>query len=141
MDINRILTGVLVALLGLIVYRSFHPSTTFAADGKDAYWDAAVRESQASGKPTIVLFTADWCPACQALHRELASSEAQAELSHYYVYTVNLTNQTHAMSDHAHQFGARYIPLMIRYDTDQKETARTNWLSEADLIQWLKAGE
>ena len=134
MDINKIFTGALLVLLGLVVYRSFHPSTTFAADGADRYWDAAVRDSQASGKPTIVLFTADWCPACQALHRELASPEAQAELDHYYVYTVNMTNPTPQIAQHAQQFGARYIPLMIRYDTDQKETARTNWLSEENLI-------
>lgn len=141
MDINKILTGTLFVLVGMIVYRSLHPSTTFAADGTDVYWDYAVRESQASGKPTLVMFTAAWCPACQATHRILDTPAGQAELSHYYVYTVDLTNPTHAASEHARQFGAKWIPLLIRYDTNQKETARTNSLPPNELIEWLKAGE
>jgi thiol:disulfide interchange protein len=141
MDTTRIFTGALAVLLGLVVYRSLHPSTTFAADGLDSRWDYAVQESRDSGKPTLVLFTADWCSACQALHRTLATPAAQAELAHYYVFTVNLTNETHADEVHASQFGARYIPLLIRDDTDEKETDRTNSLPPEELVEWLKDGE
>ncbi|HEX3359183.1 MAG TPA: thioredoxin fold domain-containing protein [Tepidisphaeraceae bacterium] len=143
MDIpfSRLITGVFLLLIGVFVYRSLHPATTFAADGIDSTWDAAVQESHDSGKPTIVLFTAGWCPACQMLHRELSTGAVEAELAHYYFHTVSLTQPTPQNQEHARQFGARYIPLMIRYDTNQKETGRTNFLPTEQLVEWLKEGE
>jgi thiol:disulfide interchange protein DsbD len=141
LPINKILVGVLVLLLGTIAYRALHPSMAFAADGIDPAWDQAVQEAHASGKPTIVLFTADWCPACRALHTSFTRPDVDAELDHYYLVKVDLTHPSLSAQEHARKYGAEYIPLMIRFDTDQKETARTNSLPPENLVQWLKAGE
>ena len=141
LPINKILGGVIVLLLGTIAYRALHPSTTFAADGADRYWDQAAQEARTSGKPTIVLFTADWCPACRALHAAFRRDDVLAELDHYNLYTVDLTHPTPQAQEHARKYGAEYIPLMIRFDTDQKETGRTNSLPPEKLVEWLKAGE
>ena len=145
MEINppKLATIAFLALLGLFIYRLHQPSTTFAADGTDPDWDAAVQRSALAHQPTVVLFTAGWCPACQALHANVLSrADVRAELQgHYTLYTVDLTHPSAQVQAHAEKFHADYIPLLVRYDVDGKETARTNYLPPAELIAWLKAGE
>src|SRR5437764_5927649 len=88
--------AILVVLGGIMVYRLYHPSTTFAADGIDPAWDAAVQRSRDAGRPTVLLFTAAWCPACRALHANVLSrGDVQDELhGHYSFFRVDMTNQT-----------------------------------------------
>jgi len=134
---------VLVVLGGLLFYRMQHPSTTFAADGIDPNWDATAARCHDRGMPAVVLFTAEWCPTCRALHADVLSrSEVQDELQrHYSFYTVDLTNPTRQAQARARKFGVSGIPLMIRYDADGKETDRVNYLGPEQMINWLKAGE
>jgi thiol:disulfide interchange protein len=133
----------MLAILAVFFFYRMHHSTTFAADGIDPDWDAAVQHSQGSGQPTVVLFTAGWCPACQSLHANVLSrGDVQQELeSHYNFYMVDLTNPSPQVQEHARKFGVRYIPLLIRYDANGKETDRTNYLQADQLIAGLKAGE
>jgi thiol:disulfide interchange protein len=134
----------LAVVLGLVmVYRSQHPSTKFAADGADVAWDYAVRSSQNSGQPTVVLFTANWCPACHALHGDVLSrSDVRQELlGHYYFYTVDLSNPSPQAQAHARRLGVHAIPQLIRYDKNGDEADRANYLDPQQMIAWLKAGE
>jgi thiol:disulfide interchange protein DsbD len=135
--------AIVVLIAGLLFYRMWHPSTTFAADGIDPSWDMAVHQSHDAGLPTVVLFTADWCPACRSLHANVLSrNDVRQELNgHYYLYTVNLTSPSASVQAHAQRCGVHAIPLLIRYDTDGRETDRTNYLTPDDMIAWLKAGE
>jgi len=134
----------LAVLVGLVlVYRSQHPSTRFAADGADVAWDYAVRTSQNSGQPTVVLFTANWCPACQMLHGDVLSrGDVRQELSsHYSFYTVDLSRPSPQVQAHARKLGVNAIPQLIRYDKNGDETDRANYLDPQQMIAWLRAGE
>jgi thiol:disulfide interchange protein len=135
--------AVVVVFLGVLIYRSEHPSTKFAADGTDNGWDYAVRKSQSSGQPTVVLFSARWCPACQSLHGDVLSrGDVQHELAgHFNFYTVDLTNPSPPVQAHARKLGVSAIPQLIRYDKHGDETDRTNYLDPEQMIAWLKAGE
>ena len=137
--------GVLVAalLVGLLIYRGAHPSTTLAADGMDPKWDAAVESSKISGQPTVVLFTAGWCGSCQWLHANVLSrSDIQSELSeHYNFCTIDLTNPRESVQAHASKLGVSGIPTLIRYDSDGKEISRCHALPADEMMAWLKAGE
>jgi thiol:disulfide interchange protein len=139
----KAVVGILVVLCGLMFYRLHHPATTFAADGADPDWDAAAHYSHDAGQPTVVLFTAGWCPACRALHANVLSrSDVEQELqNHYSFYAVDLTNPSRGAQIHAQKCGVRYIPLLIRYDANGKETDRTNYMDADSLMAWLKAGE
>ncbi len=132
----------LVFIGGFFAYRMFHPATTFAADGIDPNWDFAAQTRDVT-RPSLVLFTAQWCGACQALeHGALASSQVRDELyDHYNVYTVDLTNPTQAVAMHSHKLGVSAIPTMIRYNAEGHETSRSHGQSAEDLVAWLKAGE
>jgi thiol:disulfide interchange protein len=133
----------LVILGGLVFYRMHHPSATFAADGIDADWDAAVQHSRERAQPTVILFTANWCSACRSLHGNVLSrGDVHEELErHYSFVTVDMTNATPQVAAHARKLGVRYIPLMIRFDANGNEMDRTNYLEPAQMIAWLKAGE
>lgn len=141
--LDKCIAVALVALVGLFIYRTIHPSTQFVADGMDTDWDQAARASQDSGQPTVVLFTAGWCPACQSLHNSVLSrDDVRHELfGHYSLYTVDLTHPSPKVQAHARNLHVSYIPLLIRYDKNGNETARTNYLGPEQMIAWLKAGE
>jgi thiol:disulfide interchange protein DsbD len=128
--ISRLATIALFILLGVICWRSFHPSTTFAADGLDPTWDRAVTESRNANRPTVIIFTASWCPACQALHADtLSQSDIRRELyGKFTVLTVDLTNPTPAEQQHAAKLGVSAIPTRNRDDRSGKETDRTHYL-------------
>ncbi len=135
--------AILGVLCVMLFYRMGHPSTTFAADGTDPDWDSAVRLSQETGQPTVVLFTADWCGCCRSLHANVLSrSDVQEELQrHFNFYTVDLSSPTPQVQAHARKLGVSGIPLLIRYDVNGKETERTHGMSPEQMIDWLKAGE
>jgi thiol:disulfide interchange protein len=143
---NRTL-GVIVTLIALVVaflaYKWIHPSTVLAADGRGGQWDAAVEHSHEAHMPSIVLFTADWCPACRALHSEvLDRSDVDAEITnHYTMLTVDLTNPNMAARERASKYGVSGIPLLIRFNADGKETDRTHFLPPDRMMTWLREGE
>jgi thiol:disulfide interchange protein len=143
MNNTKIVLYAIGALLAVLVYRTMHPSTKFAADSPDPSWNEAATLSHESGQPAVVLFTADWCPACQNLHSNILSrDDVQHELNaHYIFYTVDLTDPSPEVAARSQKFGVRYIPLLIRYDKNGNETGRTNPASAEQLIEWLKDGE
>jgi thiol:disulfide interchange protein len=133
--------GILAVLVIVAFYRLTNPSTAFAADGVDAQWDAAAKRCENSGRPTVVVFTADWCGWCRKLEGEvLPRSAVQDELQHYNFYIFDLSNPSQAKAMHAHSLGVSGMPTVIRYDKDGHETGRTHYMDADQLIDWLKAG-
>jgi thiol:disulfide interchange protein len=131
----------ILIVLGGVAYRARHPA--FAADGIDLAWDAAAQRSRDLRRPTVVLFTADWCPYCQSLRSNvLSQSQVQDELhKHYGFFTVDLTTPSPQAIAHERKCGVSGIPLLIRYDANGNETDRTNGMSAESMTAWLKAGE
>jgi thiol:disulfide interchange protein len=141
--LGRLVTPVLLISLAFLAWRFLHPATTFAADGLDPTWDTAVAQSHAANQPTVIIFTANWCPACQALHADtLSQANVRRELyGNFTVLTVDLTNPTPAERQHAAKLGVSAIPTLIRYNPTGKETDRTHYLPPDDMLAWLRAGE
>lgn len=137
----RAAVAVLAVLGGLTVCRLLHPN--FAAEGLDADWDAAARRSRELRQPAMLLFTADWCPACQSLHAETMSNDRVREelYSHYVFHAVDLTHASAAMRAQARRFDVKSIPTMIRYDAEGRETSRAHYMGAEAMVEWLKAGE
>src|SRR5688500_10856746 len=44
-------------------------------------WNDAVRHSLSSGKPALVLFTADWCPGCRWFEDALAEPKVRSYMN------------------------------------------------------------
>ena len=138
--LNRTALLVLAVLAVAIGYRSLQPHSAFDVVENDADWNAAVHQSREQNRPAVVLYTAGWCGACQALHRgALADSGVWRELANHHTFvTVDLTNPTDAARAHQAAAGVRGIPTLIRYDADGHETGRTHGLSAPDLVGWLQ---
>jgi thiol:disulfide interchange protein len=136
-------TGLLALLCGTLLYRMEHPRTAFVPDGADARWDGAARMCRQANQPAVVLFTANWCPVCQALESDVLSrSEVRKELDrHYFYYVVDLSNPTKEDRQRAQKFKVTGIPTMIRYDDKGQESDRTHYLDAERLVAWLQAGE
>jgi thiol:disulfide interchange protein len=135
--------AVLIVLAGMLFYRMQFPATTFAADGVDPDWDAAVQRSHDSGQPTVVLFTAKWCPYCRMLESSvLPQSDVQSELQgHFNFYTVDMTNPTEEARDHARKLHVGGYPCLVRFDPNGQETGRNYYMDAQSMMNWLKAGE
>jgi thiol:disulfide interchange protein len=134
--------AILIVLGGLLFYRMHFGATTFAADGTDPGWDAAAQRAHEVGEPTLVLFTADWCPYCRTLESEvLPSAGVQEELRHYNFLTVQMGHPSKEDSAHASQLRVGGYPQLIRFDAEGKETGRSYFMDPRAMAAWLKEGE
>ena len=93
------------------------------------------------GRPILVLFTADWCPPCRVLKRDvLSDDDLKAYLAAEYVCVkIDLTDQGGPNNQVAADFGVRSIPSLQAFDADGHQLGvfngqRTPW----DLLAWLE---
>ena len=116
------------------------PQLTVAGDAPWAQeWNDAVRRSQATRKPALVLFTADWCPGCRWFESNtLVRADVRGVMeSRFTPIKVDLTSQDSPNQFLARQYKIAAIPTLIRYDADGREIARTHALGPGELLAWL----
>src|SRR5882762_5469984 len=79
--------GILVAILvlcGFFGWRAWRGGNALAAWGSS--WEKQVDQSEAQKKPQLVLFTADWCPACEDFEGNvLSKKEVTAKLQEHFI--------------------------------------------------------
>jgi protein disulfide-isomerase len=89
----------------------------------------------------LVLFTADWCPPCRRLKRDvLGRSGVDAYLEEQFVRVkIDLTDRSGPNNAVAAHFGVRSIPSARAYDPDGHEIgvyqgSYTEW----EFLDWLR---
>ena len=99
---------------------------------------AGVDASEASGKPMFVLYTADWCPPCRKLKRDVLSDpDVDAFLSDNYVRVkIDLTDRGGPNAMTASEYGVNGIPTVIVYDYAGVEINRVT--GGGALTYWLR---
>jgi thiol:disulfide interchange protein len=129
-----------VAVMCFVGWRYFGPRDALAAAGWTHDWDSAVEQSRASGKPALVLFTADWCPPCKQLKSTtLSDADVQEYLKkNHTLVVVDLSDRAGENSDRARDCNVRSIPTLILYDRAGREIARTGGLPARTLLEWLE---
>jgi thiol-disulfide isomerase/thioredoxin len=91
-------------------------------------------------RPTLVLFTADWCPPCQTLKSQVLNQPAVVKRLHGSLVfrKVDLTTRDRASSDVARQYGVDGIPTMILFDRRGREIDRYDRAQTVeDFLDWL----
>ncbi len=99
---------------------------------------AGMSAAETTGKPMFVLYTADWCPPCRELKRNVLSDpKVDAFLKEKYVRVkIDLTDRGGANARTASEYGVRGIPTMILYDDGGQESQRVT--GGSDVAYWLQ---
>ena len=79
---------------------------------------SGIQTAEADAKPMLVLFTADWCPPCRQLKKDvLTDSQVAADLRDSFVLVkIDLTDRSSPNNSVAQDFGVTGIPALMAFD-------------------------
>jgi thiol:disulfide interchange protein len=104
-------------------------------------WNDAVRRSRETNRPALVLFTADWCPACRWFESNaLVQPGVRGYMeSRFTPIMVDLSRPDTPNQSLARQYNIRGFPTLVMYDRAGREVARTHALPADQLLAWLRS--
>ncbi|MDX1683498.1 MAG: thioredoxin family protein [Phycisphaeraceae bacterium] len=132
-------TVVLVVLFAWAADRGDYPQPAWITE-----WDAARRHARAQPKWRFVYFTADWCPPCHVMKREVFSrADIRRELNENWIpVKVDVTDTSDLPPDIravTERYHIEYIPSMLILDHEGNVLARQDRAHTAQsLTRWLK---
>lgn len=101
----------------------------------------ALGAAQATNKPILANFTADWCPPCQDMNRLTYSRPevAQAIDDGFVPLKIDLTNPDHDQEALALRYDVRAIPTRVVIDRDGNPIATSSGdLRAPAFLDWLE---
>jgi protein disulfide-isomerase len=97
---------------------------------------AARTQAQASNRPMLVYFTAEWCGPCQGMRRHVWTDPRVADAMAAYV-PVRIDVDVHP--DIARRFNIEAMPTFVVLDAQQQVVRQsTGAMEAADMETWLK---
>lgn len=137
--VARLTMFVVLGLCLVVGWQYMGPKSAMAEQGWISDWDRAIERAQSSGKPALVLFTADWCPACHELQANVLTKPELATYlrDNFTLVVVDLTDREGPNAERAREFGVKSIPTLIRYNASKQEVSRANVASENAFMAWL----
>ena len=134
--------GIIVAVVvicGFFGYRLWRGGSSALADW-GGNWEKQVDQSAAERKPQLVLFTADWCPACEDFEdKVLSRKDVTAKLQEQFILTkVDLSSRGGPNTQIAQTFGVKVIPTLVIVGPDgSRSDFLTGSVSEQRLYEWI----
>jgi thiol:disulfide interchange protein len=132
------------AAAGIAIFLTWqhYNSPSSAVAGWNSDWNKAVAQSRATGKPALVLFTADWCPSCRQFESEVLS---RADVKNYLAANctqviVDLTDREGENNRRAMEYNVRSIPTVVLFDGSGREVARSNGTPAGPFKSWIESG-
>jgi len=99
-----------------------------------ADYATALAESQASGKPILVDFTADWCPPCRVMEREVWPDERVRRALNEFTVPLQIDVDDEAASPLSDARRIRSIPTVLILDSQGNEVARKGIMSPSEVL-------
>ncbi|MEA2707580.1 MAG: hypothetical protein QOF78_181 [Phycisphaerales bacterium] len=140
----QVVVAIVAGVVGL-GYFMYRPGPALAlADEAAAWskgWNDSVRRSRDTGKPALVLYTADWCPACRWFESEvLIAPEVKTQMTARYTpIMVDMSRRDSPNHALAKQYKIEALPTLVLYNREGRELARTHALPVEDLVAWLRS--
>jgi thiol:disulfide interchange protein len=135
---KTILVGILV-FCGFFGWRAWRGGNALAAWGSN--WEKQVDQSEVQKKPQLVLFTADWCPACDDFEgKVLSRKEIEAKLQEQFILTkIDLSDRAGPNNGIAATFGVKVIPTMVIVGPDgSRSDFLTGSVPAERLFDWIE---
>lgn len=107
-------------------------------------FDAAVSEAAQAGMPLLVDFTADWCPPCKEMAREVfpQADVIAAVTAGFVPVKVDLTNPGKAERKVADKYNVQAIPTLIVLTADGRVVkTQVGGLDRGQMLSWLKSAK
>lgn len=112
--------------------------TTLVGFDETVAIDAALAKGKQEGKPTLLFFTASWCPPCKQMKREVLPQESVASTIRDEFVGVYI--DIDARQGDASSYGIQGVPTFIVMDKDGTEIARRSGaMSPGEFKQFLTA--
>lgn len=136
--------GVVMPAVAVLVLAVLGLGAWKVAGGGDRAWHhdlrAGMTAAEQARRPALVLFTADWCPPCQMLKKEILPPPQVAEYlaSEYVCIKIDLTDRDGPNAALARKWTIGAIPTMVVLDPAGTEIdSRVGPLPPAELRAWL----
>src|SRR5690606_36171171 len=100
-------------------------------------YEAALAEAGASGKPLLVDFTADWCPPCRVMEREVWPNAAVRQAVSESTIPLRLDVDDASTDALLAARGVGSIPTVLLLNSQGEEVARRGRLNARDLLDLL----
>jgi len=108
-------------------------------------YDDALRQSRDTGKPVMLDFSADWCPPCQALKRELFDAAAMGTTVKSAVIPVSLVDRMREtgqnppqIEDLQRRYGIQAFPTLIVFSPATGRSLRLQGYAGAtETLRWI----
>jgi thiol:disulfide interchange protein len=96
---------------------------------------AALQESQRTGMPVLVDFTADWCPPCIAMKHDVWPNDAveDAVAQSYIPVLIDVDSDSSVSA----RYGVRAIPTILVLDASGQVMRRGSFFSASRMVQFL----
>lgn len=133
------LTMTAIALAAMIGCEDAAPAPDAVGWSHDL--EAAMVQAGTQNKAVLLDFTADWCPPCQDMARNVFSREevAQAIRGGFVPVKIDLTRQNTPASDIARRYQVDSIPTFVIVTSAGQEQARMVGGRDAQgFLNWLK---
>jgi thioredoxin-related protein len=137
---STIMKKFIVAALTVVVAVSLTASDFPKGSPKfESSFRAVTSAAKKSGKPMVVVFSASWCPPCQAMKKEVYPSKEVAEFHDKFEWAyldVDQSDNEKASKD----FGVNGIPHVVFLDKDGKEVDKqVGGVSPAEFATMLRS--
>ena len=123
----------------LLIWLVFSPASAHAA------WydsiDEGAMEAEATRKPMLVLYTADWCPPCKMLKKKtFADAEVAKYLEdNYILIKIDLTNRQSPNQAIAREYEVSSIPTMFIYTSSGMEIdTMIGFIPPHEFLEWIE---